>query len=269
MKIEDATLIPSWLKDKLKGPCPYCGSEYEVGYSPNNLRVTKHYCPNLSCPGTLAMKMVFIWNILKVDGIKFGRSMELIKRYKIKRHMDALPHIFDEKPEMDLATFMRLNCIQGIDDGWNDVCNGKNSIEEVLQTSTAQKIMSPKDVEDVLDACKHVKIYYHAKEKYNPVLTLTVMMTGDVMELKNRELLVAALNKKYKGLLDLRYSKSKRRTGVNILIKEKESTITGKVTTAEETGVPIMTSMEFVLHVDKLIKERVTADEYDDVSKVY
>lgn len=269
MRIEDATLIPDWLKDKLKGPCPYCGSEYEVGYSPNNSRVTKHYCPNRECPGTVAMKMVFMWNILKVDGIKFGRSMELIKQKRIKKHMDALPHIFEEPPKMDLATFMRLNCIQGIDDAWNTVCDGKKSVEEVIKTPTAQKVMTPQDIEDVLNAVQHVELLFAEKQKYEPVVTLTVMMTGDVMELSNRELLIAALNAKYKGLLDLRYSKSKRKTGVNVLIKEKDSAITGKVTTADESGIPIMTSMEFVLHVDKLIKERVSPSEYDDVSKVH
>lgn len=269
IRIEEANLIPDWLKDKLKGPCSYCGSEFEVGYSPNNARVTKHYCPNISCPGTVAMKMVFVWTLLKVEGIKFGRSMELIKKHGIKNHMDAIPHIFSEPPKMDLATFMRLNCIQGIDDGWNNVCDGKESLEEVLNTSTAQKIMSPQDMENVKNAAKYVEFVIQGKQKYKPVLSLTVMMTGDVMELSNRELLIPALNQKYKGLLDLRYSKSKRKTGVNFLLKEEKSAVTGKVNTADENGIPIVTSLEFILYVDKTIKERVSADEYADVSQVH
>jgi hypothetical protein len=264
MRIEDATIIPYWLKEHLIGPCPYCGSNYEVGYSPNNMRVTKHYCPNRHCPGTVAMKMVFMWNVLKVDGIKFGKSMELIKKHKIDRHMDALPYVIEGKPQMDLATFMRLNCIQGIDDAWSNVCAGKESIEDVIKTPTAQKMMSPSDVEDALRATQYVEFIYAAKQKYDPVVRMTVMMTGDVMELSNRELLIPALNKKYKGLLDLRYSKSNRKTGISVLIKEKESAITGKVGNAEDANIPIMTSMEFVLYIDRLIKERA-GDKYDDV----
>lgn len=256
MLIKDAALIPDWLKEHLEENCPYCGAPYHVGYSPNGQRVTRHYCPNRECPATVAMKMVFMWNVLEVSGIKYGKSMELIKRYGIKRHMDAIPYVFDEKPKMDLATFMRINCIQGIDSSWDKVCSTKTSVQEVVDSPIARQYMSKEDVEDVLAAEKYVEIVYPEKQQYEPVVRMTVMMTGDIMGLANREYLVTALNVKYKGLLDLRYSRSKRKTGIYALIKEKNSPVTGKVNTAIECGIPILTPEEFILRVDTLIKER-------------
>lgn len=262
MLIQESNLIPDWLKVSLEPNCPYCKSPYHVGHSPNGMRVTKHYCPNRECPGTVTMKMVFVWTILKVDGIKEGRSMELVKRYNITRHMDAIPYVLKEKPKVDLATFMRLNCIQGIDSSWENICQNKNSVEEVIQSTDAQRILSPEDIKDILDSQQYVDIIYPEKQEYECVLRLTVMMTGDIMGLPNREYLIAALNKKYKGLLDLRYSKSIRRTGIYALIKESTSTITGKVNTAVECGIPILTPQEFILRVDNLIREKV-GDKYD------
>lgn len=254
--IKDSTLIPDWLKENIEEKCPYCGEMYHVGYSPNGLRVTKHYCPNKECPGTLAMKMVFMWNILNVSGIKFGKSMELIKRYNIKKHMHAIPYVLEDKPKLDLTTFMRINCIQGIDSTWDRICYSKNSLDEVVESPAARPYLSTQDIEDIKEASNYVEILYPEKQEYEPVVRMTIMMTGDIMNLPNREYLVVALNQKYKGLLDLRYSKSKRKTGISVLVKEANSPVTGKVNTAIECGIPIMTPQEFVVYVDKLIKER-------------
>lgn len=257
MLIKDADLIPDWLKVHLVEPCPYCGSDYQVDYSPNGQRVTKHYCPNEECPGTVAAKMVFVWEVLKVDGIKFGRSLELVKQKNIKHHLDAIPYLFkDAKPTVDVGTFMRLQCINGIDDSWYSVCENTSSIDEVLNKSITRKFLNESDIKRVYSSMDYFNIVFPKKQAYEPILTLTVMMTGDIMGLDNRELLIQALNERYKGLLDLRYSKSIRRTGISYLIKDDGSTITRKVTTAKECGIPIITPNEFCILVDKLIREK-------------
>lgn len=257
MLIKDAALIPDWLKEELEENCPFCGTEYQVGYSPNNSRVTKHYCPNKECPATLAMKMSFVWTILGVDGIKYGKSLELVKTHKIRKHLDGIPYILKDVPDIDVVTFMRLNCIQGVDGTWGSICAGKETLQEVIDTPSAQRFLTPDDVEDVMSASKYFNIIFPKKQKYESVLKITIMMTGDIMGLESRELLVMALNEKYKGLLELGYSKSKRKTGVYALVKEDNSPVTGKVTTAIESGIPIMNPSEFILRIDKLIKERL------------
>lgn len=262
MLIKDATLIPDWLKEDLPKTCSYCGAEYQVGYSPNNLRVTSLYCPNRECPGTVMMKMVFMWTVLSVDGIKEGKSLELIKRHNIKRHTDAIPYLYKDKPTIDIVTFMRINCIKGIDSQWSTICADLNSIEEVIDRAQSKRIIDDLDKEDVLNAVKYFNIVFPDKAKHEPVLKMTVMMTGDIMGLPNRELLVSALNIKYDGLLDLRYSNSIRKTGISALIKESSSNVTGKVNVAKNYGIPIFTPEEFIFHIDKLIRERA-GDSYD------
>lgn len=262
MLIKDSALIPDWLKENLEEHCPYCGSPYHVGYSPNGMRVTKHYCPNKACPATVAMKMAYMWTTLKVDGIKYGRSMELVKRFHITRHLDAIPRVFKEKPRLDLATFMRINCIPGIDSAWDKMCENKNSVEEVLEIPTVSNLLTDEDKQYIIEASNYFEIVYPTKQEFEPVVRMTVMITGDVLGLDNRELLIAALNHKYKGLLDLRYSKSKRKTGITALIKEENSAITGKVQIAKECGIPIMTPRQFLVYVDNLVREKA-GDKYD------
>jgi hypothetical protein len=262
MIIQQAELIPDWLKKDLDDKCPFCGSLYEVGYSPNGKRVTKHYCPNKECSETIVSKMVFVWNILKVDGIKEGRSRELVKNNKIKHHLEAIPLVLKNKPRIDLTTYMRLNCIQGIDTTWDKICFNKNSLDEVLNSNDIRGIL---DIEDVNNAKKYISnfdIVYPNKPKHESILNISIMMTGDILGFEPRELLVVAMNKKYNGLLNLGYSKSIRKTGIFALVKDPKSSVTNKVSVALDCGIPIMSPEEFIIKVDKLIREKV-GDNYE------
>lgn len=263
MLIKDAALIPDWLKAELEEDCPFCGAKYEIGYSPNGQRVTSHYCPNRECPATVATKMALMWDILGVDGIKYGKSMALVKSKGIKKHLDAIPYVIKEKPEIPVSTFMRINFIEGIDEAWNSICNDKTSLGEILSTREARKFIKHQELEDLKEGVKYFNLVFPAKMKYDPILSISVMMTGDIMGLPNREYLIHALNQKYKGLLRLGYSKSTRRTGMFALVKEEESAVTGKVRTAKECGIPIMTPNEFIIKIDEMIRERL-GDKYDE-----
>lgn len=256
MKLEECSIIPDWLVGSLDRKCPYCGSEYEVSLSPNGMRVTNHYCPNEECYGTIAMKMVFMWDILGVSGIKEGKSLELCKVKRLTNHVQAIPFVLDVKPKISLANFLRINCVKGIDSAWGSVCKNKNSLEEVLSSSFVKENVSSEDIQSIRDNEKYVEIFYPLKDKYDPVLRITVMITGNIPVFSDREMLIVALNQKYKGLLDLRYSKSKRSTGIYALIKEESSAVTGKCQVAVANGIPIMTVSEFLLNIDKVIKER-------------
>ncbi len=257
MIIKESELIPDWLKNELDEFCPFCGSKYEVGYSPNGKRVTRHFCPNKKCPATISMKLVFVWDLLKVTGIKYGKSMELVKRKNIKYHLDAIPLVLENKPNIDIVTFMRLTCIYGIDSSWDSLCKDKESLEDILKLPICEKNLTIEDKEDILRSFNYFNVKFKEKKENKSIVVMTIMMTGDIMNLPNRELLVIALNKKYNGLLDLRYSKSIRRTGITALVKEEQSNTTGKVNIAKEYGIPIMTPEEFIIFVDKRINERL------------
>lgn len=257
MLIKDAKLIPDWLKENLAENCPYCSTPYHVGYSPNGLRVTKHYCPNKECIETLVMKAVFTMIVLGIPNIKEGKSRSLIKSLNIKRHLDIIPHILSDKPSISLSTFMRINCIEGIDSAWNSVCSDKYSLEALLEDSFVQNKLTIDEIDSVKESYKHFNLLYDIKQSNEAVLDILVIMTGDILGLKNREDLISALNLKYDGLLKLRYSNTIRKTGVHALIKEKGSVITKKIDIAMSCGIPIYTPEEFIVHVDKLIQERV------------
>lgn len=256
MILEECGIIPEWLLSNLDKKCPYCGSPYHVGLSPDGNRITKHYCPNRECPATVAMKMVYIWDILDVDGIKYGRSMELIKRNGIKRHMDAIPYVIKGKPKVNLATFMRMNCIYSVDKAWESICQGKKSVEEVLSSVKLIGLIDEYDKQAILDAQKYVEIVYPEELQYDPVFSATVMITGDIMGVPRRELFIEALNRYYKGLLNLKYAPSKRKTGIFALIKEESSPITGKVTIAMENNIPIYTPSQFVEKIHEIMKTK-------------
>lgn len=257
MLIKDSTLIPDWLKKNLEENCPFCDSPYHVGYSPNGLRVTRHYCPNRECPATLAMKMVFMWNILKVDGIKYGRSMELIKRYKIKKHIEAIKYVFDEKPTVDIVTFMRLQCINGIDNSWGSLIGESQSLEEVLDSFNVRTKLTQQDIIDIKEAAEYFNIVFPEKKQFDPVMSIRIMMTGDIMGLPDRNLFVQALNQKYNGLLRIEATTGVRKTGVYALVKEDNYTGTQKVRIAQEYGIRIFNPKDFIIHIDKEIKRRV------------
>lgn len=260
MKIDNVSIVPDWLKEGLEKNCPYCGSEYEIGLSPNGQRVTRHYCPNDKCLGTIATKMAFVWTLLKVDGIKFGKSLKLVKESNIEYHLDAVPIVIKDKVKIPLEMYMRLTCINGIDTGWGHYCDGKEKVEEVLEITSVRSLLTDDEVTNILRCVNYFEILKPTKMENDPVVIGTIMITGNVLNFQNREDYVGVMNAYFKGLLDLRYSKSKRRTGIMALIKEKGAPVTGKVTTAEECGIPIMEPLEFAEYIKKLIKERTGKD---------
>ena len=257
MLMKECELIPTWLKESFPKKCPYCGSLYHVGVSPNGLRVTKHYCPNTKCPMTIANKMAYCFEILGVTGIKAGKSLKVVKDFNIDNHFDGVTKVLTSKPKVDLPTFMRMCCIPGIDSGWNLICEKKTSINEVFEDVRVKDKFSDTFKQFILDKSSYFDIVYPEKQEYEPVLSLTVMMTGDIMGYSNREDFVTMLNYIFKGRLDLRYSKNKRKTGIDFLIKEESSPVTGKVNVAIENGIPIITPKDFMYYVGEQIKRRV------------
>lgn len=256
MLLKDCTVIPDWLKDNLDTQCSYCGSDIEIGFSPNDNSITRHFCTNPECPGTVAAKMAFMWTTLGVEGIKEGNSMRLIKEHKLPKHYQYIPKVLDKKPDVDPVTFLRINCIKGIDTSWSSYIGDAKSIPEILNNPALQFKISQKDKDDIIDAMQYFNIVWPRELTHKAVLRLNIMMTGDIMGLPNREMLVHALNSKYDGLLDLRYSKSLRKTGIDYLVREDNATVTNKIRTAIEYGIPQITPKDFICLVDKLIQER-------------
>ena len=253
--IKEVSIIPDWLKENLETKCPYCGSEYQVGFSPNGLRVTKHFCPNPKCPATIAMKMSHMWTILKVPNIKFKRSLDLVRTHHLTNHLDAIPLIVESKPVISPAVFMRLNCIPGIDSAWDSICKDKTSIKDILESYEVRGKLTEEDKEEILRCTELFDIRFPEKQKHECEITIAIMITGGVNGFSNREDFPRAINSYYEGRVNCIYYKSKRCTNVSALIKEEGSPTTGKVRTAVEHGIPILTPGQLLVWINNQLNK--------------
>lgn len=252
--------IPEWLASYFIKPCEYCGETYRIGLSPDGNRITKHYCPNSQCPGTIAQKIVFMADLLSVSGVGFATALNIVKTYDIKHHLEVLK-LWGIKQEISLYTFMRLCCINGIDTGWKDTVANVKTLDGIL----ALNIVPEEEKEFIRENVQYVNLKTEEEVfKYEPVWTGLVMITGDIPGfMKRREDFITSLNYMFEGYVRISYSNSKRKTGVSYLIREANSPITGKVTLAKQCGIPEVTSKEFMTILFRAVYERIGEKIHD------
>lgn len=246
--------LPEWLVPHFIKPCEFCGEIYKVGLSPDGNRITKHYCPNEQCPGTIAQKIVFMANVLGVTGIGFATALNIVKVNDLKHHLEILK-LWNIQSEISLYTFMRLCCINGIDTGWKETLANVKTLEEVLELN----VIPEQEKEFIRVNSQYVTIKTEDNIfKYDPVWTGLVMITGDIPGFMNKRAeFITSLNIMFEGYVRISYSESKRKTGVSYLIKEPNSAITGKVALAKKSGIDIVTSKEFMTILFRAVYERI------------
>lgn len=252
--------LPEWLKPHFIKPCEFCGTTYMIGLSPDGNRITKHYCPNIQCPGTIAQKIVFMADILGVSGIGFATALNIVNVNDLKHHLEILK-LWNIQSEISLYTFMRLCCVNGIDTGWKETVANVKTLDAVLELN----IVPEKEKSFIRENSQYVKIKVEDDIfRYDPVWTGLVMITGDIQGFMNkREEFITSLNIMFEGYVRISYSNSKRKTGVSYLIKEPNSAVTGKVAVAKQYGIPIVTSKEFMTILFRAVYEKVGEKIHD------
>lgn len=250
IKHDEDNNLPSWLKDNLVSNCGTCGSPIENFYNKEN-RCTARRCSNPICPSTLAARIVALVPMLGWTGIGPETAMTMVISNKLTNHMQAIPLVEKELPEVPITKFLKMCLIQGMQDKWDSVGNDYESVEQFIETYRGYYSDLVKLNKDYLLECsKYVRIKQNkgATFKYDAVLTGNVMITGSIDGFPSKEDYLLGLAAITEGMARFTLV-GKRKTNVMALIKEEGSDFSGKYQVAVENNIPIYTSAEFTQFV--------------------
>lgn len=258
VKQVDDKSLPVWLTSNLKSKCE-CGWDMENFYNPQG-SITARKCSNPKCPYMMAEKVVGVAELLGIKGIGSKTAFNIVSSNGLQSHFEAIPFITREKPVVTLYTFLRMAFIKGVDTGWNAIAGDYSNIDELLEKYHGEyEYLLNKHKAELLIGKQFVTFKTVEGYEFEPVVTGTVMISGNIRGLSNRNDFIWGLNQASKGLIRIGVSESKRKTGVMALIQEADTPNRGKAECAIENHIPIMTPKEFVAYVSKLANERVAA----------
>lgn len=251
---KDDELLPLWLSEVLPSKCTECGAEILNGYNEYD-ECTRRRCSNPKCIGNISSKIAKMCDILGIVGIKEGKAKKMVREYGLSNHWEILPILYDNKPELPLLLFLKCCFIYGIDSELRSISDGYDSIEDMLKCYRGKYYSILHEYEEVInEGSKYVTI-----EKvnngfiYNPVIVGEVNITGIVPGYKDREDFISSINYIFKGLVRLKYTNSKRKTGLLACIASDKKSATGKISSAIDGGIDIMTPDEFRAYIMQII----------------
>ena len=248
--------IPSWLKDNVRSVCS-CGAPIENFYNEDG-RCTNRRCSSNICPSKLAMRAANMFTVLNVDGFKEGKSLSVIKDYKLTSHFQVIPHALGgTKLRIDLAKYLKICFIPKISEQWNAETDGFSTPSEFVagyKGKFKDEVEAYKDV--ILSGEPFFDFIAPTVYEKEPLITGTIMISGNVIGFPTKEGFVGAINGTFKGYVRLGLTKSARRTGMMALIKENQNDMTTKLQVARETGIPVFTSTEFITYLLNSLSEK-------------
>ena len=235
-----------WLRPYVKEKCIYCGSDM-VEHVNEYGKITNRYCSNIAtCPGHNAAKGKLMMDYLKIENVGFARCIEIINTYGLTSHLDLLAYFPRQKAE--ISTILKCLCLEGIDSKWDKECSKCNvyRIEDLKKLPIELYGALTMHYEEVEKAFLYIdvdesKAALNLSDNYQ-----TIMITGPVMGFNTKEDYIDYLNKRFGKYINTIHQTSKRKSGINALIKEERSSTTQKVATAKEAGIPIYTSQDFI-----------------------
>ena len=254
--------IPDWLKNNIDAECPECGSPMMNFYSTKDKeRCTNRKCSNNSCPLTIATRISEMTDILKIPNIGVATGLTITRNRELTNHLQALEYISDQPISMSINTLLRIAFIPSMGTKCFDIDTREyTSMRDFLEKYRGEHYYTIMPYANLLlegESKVNISTYQKPHEiEFDCVYSCNVMITGNVLGLGDRKLFPHYINLLTKGLVEVKVV-GKRKTGVTALIAEQGYTVTGKVSTAVENNIPIMTSEEFVEYVFKRIEERL------------
>lgn len=268
VKHSEDVLMPNWLKDELGDECPECHSPIYNGYNDDN-ECTRRKCEDDNCPRTIAAKIAFMCEELKIAGIKSGVGYKLVKDHNLKNHFDAIPYICSEKPRILLSTLVKFAFIFGMGDDCIGICKDDVTIKDVLNRYTGKYENDLRSKEEELRRGEEVfEIIIPVKHEtaFPSLLSGCIVVHGEVPGFEDRNTFVPTVNATFMGLTSFSYSKSKRKTGLFCCISNDKTSMSAKVKEAKEAGAPIYDKNELLAVIIDRIKR---AGYWDDYQKVF
>ncbi len=256
VKLSEAE-IPSRLLSELPFKCPYCNKDMVVGFNEFG-RCTSLKCEDDNCVAMIGARIVFIADILKIEQLGKATALSYAKQYKYKYPIEVLGTL-GIKPTVGIGTYLRLNCIQGIDQQWETMAEKKNcyTLDDMLKAYPDCAELH--DNIDMLQANLKYVVLKQPEFKHGPLAVLTVMITGTPIGYATKEAFIDEANSACGGFIKIIHQKTVRKSGVDYLIREPGSTTRTKVEAAKSAGIPIVTSNEF-----KAILKYMLTGEKDD-----
>lgn len=253
---EDDKSLPEWLTNNLRSVCE-CGSQMENFYNKKG-EITARRCSNTKCPYMMAEKVVMMCDILKVKGIGSSTALKIIRGNHLSSHFGEIPYILEEKPSVSLYDFMRMTFIRGIDTGWSAIAREYENLDDLLKMYNGKFAPELKACEDeIRNGASFFKIKGKVKTELAPIVTGTVMISGNIKGYSSRNDFIYTMNSISRGAIRIAVSESKRKTGVMALIQESDTPNRGKAECALSNGIPIMTPEQFTNHVQELVMKEL------------
>lgn len=251
--LKDDEQIPEKIRLALPENCSYCNSPLMVWHNETG-RATGLRCSNNTCPSMIASRIEFILDLLKIKGYGFATCLSLVNRHSITVPIEIL-RILNVKPVVDVGTYLRLHCIEGIDQEWVQMSERADvyTLDELYgKYPTHEMLLKYKDLfYQYADLVEFTKRPHNSE---NLVHVLTIMITGTPIGFPTKEAFVAACNQVCAGYVKVIHQATPRQSGVDFLIREEGSTTRGKVSVALKAGIPIVTSEQFLRIILELMK---------------
>ena len=253
-KLTEDESVPSWLQESLPSKCKYCGKPMLSGHNDFG-RITGLRCEDMNCPSMIASRIVFILELLQLKGIGFAKALSLVNTYKFSHPIECLK-VLDMKPVVDLGTFLRCSCIQGIDGEWVTLAETSDSytLDELYSAYPDNPLLlEHKDM--LYNNLQYVTLKERTVKKAKSVTPIVIMITGTPIGFATKDSFVDACNSFCQGEFKIIHQKTAKQSGVHFLIKEPGTNTRVKVETAKKAGITILTSEQFMQVLDVLMKE--------------
>lgn len=261
VKHTEDMVMPLWLKNSLSTECDICGAPM-LNYYNDDMRCTNRRCSNRICPGMLAARFTTMCELLGVKGVGYKTGLRLIRQYNLTSHVDCIKYVMDEVLTIKLGTFLRCMQFEGVDKEWETICNKWDYYDlDTLYKDYDGELRGILDRnKEEIYRCSQFFIFSQPKFQKvvdRPITELTVMITGTPKGYASKEAFVNFWNEKLLGVIKIYHCLHARKTGVDILIREKGSTTKTKYAAALEAGIPIVTSEEFIQLLTNIIEQEM------------
>ena len=112
----------------------------------------------------------------KIEGVGSKTALDMIKSYKFKNHLQALPIWFQTAPEVHLYEVGKLAFIYGVDAEWKEWLAGYTSFTEYFSTCPDVSPVAWQHKEYLFEC----ESYFRVKPERLSQQVLRIMLTGSI-----------------------------------------------------------------------------------------
>lgn len=232
-----------------------CDCGWAIGMKPN---LIQRRCLNPFCPVHMGQRADYLFKYFSYANIGPATLQSYCERFQLRSHFEVLnPNLYKQdisatgmlmteyaRRQRDVYLFQiaELASIPGLQSGSAEIFNGYNSFEQYFKENT--EYYEYKDL--LIGAQKYFNVLGVLSRK-----TIDVMITGSLVDYKNRERFIDYCNKVYGSRVFIRYSKTLKRSA-DVLICDSANESGTKMRAAltprqDGSRMLILTSREFLV----------------------